>query len=439
MEIERTVSFATFISRVAAVFDIAPPRHLPTIGAILMILSLGFDTFSQQLLTIDYRLGDAQKFCGSVPHASAYQDVTSSSGLTSLNVSARAAISNGILSADMAPVQASCPSGDCSWPTTPTIGVCGACIDISKELGVPALSTNSQGQPQLLTIAEGSKLILNSSATGNSTIDMLIADFNIVGGQNQALISPAATECALWFCVQALDVSQTSGVQNTTLMGNWSEASTPSDSSEPYIFTSVPPSFSLGGNPNYTVTKSTLDAYSSYVSSTINGSVSSTSDGYSYSSDAAESIWGSLSALDSWIQRIATSMTNHIRLVGSSAILSSGDKVEIERYDGTAYENEPFIIVRWTWLAFPAGLVLLSLLYLIASIIQASRSGTHIWKSNPLPLLLADIDPSVKMQADRGMNEPGGIARAGGRRRVSLNNEDGRWIFRATDGSPVIR
>ena len=407
-----------------------------------MVLSLGFDTFSQQLLAIDYRSADAQRFCSGAARASTYQDVTSSSGLTGLDVSAKAAINNGILSANVTPVQASCPSGDCSWPMTPTLGVCGICMDISKELGPPALDTNGQGQPQVLTISEGSKFILGSGAAANSSIDLLIADFNIIGNRNQALADPLATECALWFCLQALDISQKAGVQNTIVTEAWSKASapeSPSNSSKLYSFTSVPSSFSLASDSNYTITASTFDAYASYVSSYVNGSVSSSSNGFSYSTDSAESIWLSLSSLDTWIQRVATSMTNHIRVVGYAEIQASDSQVELERYGGTAYETVAFIVVRWPWLAFPAGFVFLSLLYLIASMIHASGAGTHIWKSSPLPLLLANVDPSVKMQADRGMDEPGGIIKAGGSRRVSLNDEDGRWVFRATDGSPVIR
>ncbi|KAL9084301.1 MAG: hypothetical protein Q9165_008129 [Trypethelium subeluteriae] len=398
-----------------------------------------FDTFSQQAFVIDDRLGNSQKFCNGVPRAIMYQDVTSNSGITGLDVSAKAAINSGILSANVTPVTASCPTGDCSWPTTPTIGVCGACIDISQELGTPALETNAQGQPQVLTISEGSKYILNSSAVGNSSVDVIIADFNIVGSQNQALADPVVTECALWFCMQAVDVKQEAGVQSITVSQISNGASTPSDSSGSFTFTAVPESFHTTFYSNFTVTKSTVDAYASYVVASINGSVTSSSSGYSPSSDAAGAIWLYIADLDSWIQRVATSMTNHIRLVGSSSVLASDNKVEIQGYDGMAYEIGSFIKVRWIWVSFPAAMVLLSLLYLVATMVHASRSGTHVWKSNPLPLVLVDVDPSVKMQADRGIHEPGGLKRAAGNRKVSLNGEDGRWVFRATEGLPMVR
>ncbi|KAI9658615.1 MAG: hypothetical protein M1821_002175 [Bathelium mastoideum] len=414
-------------------------RHLPAIGAVLMTLSLGFDTFSQQVLAVDYRPGPTQRSCGSIPHASSYQGSSSDAGIPGLSISAKAAVINGALSIDVTPVQANCPSGDCSWPTTPTIGVCGTCIDISSKIQTPSLNTNRQDQPQVLTITNGSNFISNPSTANDSSIDMLLIDFNIIASQGQAIVNPVATECALWFCLQALGASQVDGVQNTTAIQTWSEASSPSHASSSYTFTSVPPSFNLSPDSNYTVTSSAFDAYSSYLPTIINGSVSSTSDGYAPSSDFAEAIWLSLSDLDVWIQHLATSLTNHLRLAGTNSLLASDDQTEIHRYDGTAYETAAFVRVRWAWFAFPAGMVLLSLLYLIASMLSAWQSGTHIWKSSALPLLLADVDPGVKLQADRGVHEPGGIAKAAGTRRVSLNGEDGRWVFRATDGSPAIR
>ncbi|KAI9690682.1 MAG: hypothetical protein M1820_009916 [Bogoriella megaspora] len=407
--------------------------HLPTIGALLTILSLGFDTFAQQALTTGYRTGAAKKFTGNIPRAETYQDSTSSSS-SSLGISAKAAINNGFLSENVLPASASCPSGDCSWPTSPTLAVCGACIDVTKTIKTTNLNTNRQGQPVVLTVGEGSKSILNSSAVGDSSVEMLIADFNIIGSQSQTLADPTATECALWFCLQALDVKQVSGNQTTTITSSWNEASVPSGS-DSYTFTSIPPSFNTLLDTNFTIDTKTFNASTDYVTSlTSNASVSSSDSGYTFSTDTAQAIWSSFSDLDAWIQRVATSMTNHVRLTGFS-----GDQASIDHYSGTTNEDEAFFNVRWVWLSYPAGMVLLALLYLIASMVSASSSGTHIWKSSPLPLLLVDVDPNLKMQAERGMNEPGGLLKAAGSRKVSLVDEDGKWALRATEGSPILR
>jgi hypothetical protein len=406
-------------------------RGLPVIGAILTILSLGFDTFSQQVIASQYRTGNASKFSGNVPRAETYDDL----GPSGLNVSAKAAIHSGVMSPNITSVKAFCPSGDCSWPVTPTVGVCGACMDVSGSLQTNSLETNGQGQPLVLTINPGSKSILDSPAVGGSSVDMLIADFNIVGSTGQALANPTATECALWFCLQAMEIEQEAGCQTTNVTHSWNQASSPSDSSDAYTFTSVPLSFNAGTDSNnFNVSKSTFDAYVSYFDSSMNGSVASSDDGHSFSSDYAQAIWLSFDSLDSWIQRVATSMTNYVRVFGSDRLASPP---AMSTYDGTAYENETFIQIRWPWLGFPAAMVLGSLLYLIATIVQASGSGAHIWKNDPLPLLLADVDPNIKLQADRGMQEPDGLFKVVGSRRVSLNDEEGRWVFRASEAPPL--
>ena len=400
-----------------------------------MILSFGFDTFTQQVLSVVSLSADTQQFCGSVPRALTYQDVTTNGGIAGLNVSAKAAINNGVLSENVTSVSGFCPSGDCSWPTTPTIGVCGTCMDISKRTNPPALGTDSQGQPEMLSIAQGSNFIVNSAGISDSSIDMFVADFNILSNQS----NPTVTECALWFCIQAVNVSQAAGTQTTTVVNTWNQASASSDSSGSYTLTSIPPSFNLSSASNYTIDSATLSAYTAYLPTIINGSVSGSNNNYTSTTDAAEAIWLSLDTLDTWIQRLATSMTNHIRLSGFAALIASDNQAEIQQYTGTAYATVPLIHVRWGWFAFPVCMVAFSLMYLVVSMWHASNAGVHVWKSSPLPLVLADVDPSVKMQAERGMGEPGGIAKVVGRRRVSLNDEDGRWVFRTVDGGTRIR
>ena len=40
----------------------------------------------------------------------------------------KAAVSNGILTEGILPVTASCSTGNCSWPLTPTLAICGGCV-----------------------------------------------------------------------------------------------------------------------------------------------------------------------------------------------------------------------------------------------------------------------------------------------------------------------
>jgi hypothetical protein len=42
------------------------------------------------------------------------------------------------------------------------------------------------------------------------------------------------------------------------------------------------------------------------------------------------------------------------------------------------------VSVRWLWIAFPATLVLLALVFLVAAMVKNARNGAMLWKSNAL-------------------------------------------------------
>jgi len=69
--------------------------------------------------------------------------------------------------------------------------------------------------------------------------------------------------------------------------------------------------------------------------------------------------------LDEWKSRIAQTMTNAIRVSFPAPVNN--------RYTGTMSQMEPFIHVRWAWLTFPILMVLSSLVFLVASIVQTRR------------------------------------------------------------------
>jgi hypothetical protein len=43
-----------------------------------------------------------------------------------------------------------------------------------------------------------------------------------------------------------------------------------------------------------------------------------------------------------------------------------------------------YVNVRWNWIAFPAALILLALVFLVMTIFQNRRNGAMLWKSNSL-------------------------------------------------------
>jgi len=117
----------------------------------------------------------------------------------------------------------------------------------------------------------------------------------------------------------------------------------------------------------------------SFLSNTFTGSggldVSGT--GPAFSSDVIHALYDTKD-YSKRIENLAKSMTNNIRQQNDSG---SGP------FSGLAFKTETYVKVRWAWFSYPATVILLSLLYLIGTIIETTRRDAAIWKSSNLALL----------------------------------------------------
>jgi hypothetical protein len=92
-----------------------------------------------------------------------------------------------------------------------------------------------------------------------------------------------------------------------------------------------------------------------------------------------------------------------------------------EYYAGT----QSYVHVRWAWLAFPAAMLLTSLVFLLASMWQTHRSNTHAWKDSALVLLSVALDPDILDNAHACFNQPGELERQIREEKVFLEKSDG--------------
>lgn len=134
------------------------------------------------------------------------------------------------------------------------------------------------------------------------------------------------------------------------------------------------------------------------------------------------------------MDRIATKGTNLPR--------SSDSKEELY---GLAYNSETFVRVRWAWLTFPFILLILSLVFLVATMIKTSRAdgetGPGVWKTSAMPTLIYSLPKEMQRQftssSDQSMaslEEPKSL-------RIRLHPKDGWRISGQQHGSavPILR
>jgi hypothetical protein len=86
------------------------------------------------------------------------------------------------------------------------------------------------------------------------------------------------------------------------------------------------------------------------------------------------------------MERLATAMTNVVRSAPSRTML-----------EGDAFVKETFIAISWAWLSFPFILLILSLIFLVATIIKTSGDGgTGVWKTSAMPTLIYGLPQDVR-------------------------------------------
>jgi hypothetical protein len=86
-------------------------------------------------------------------------------------------------------------------------------------------------------------------------------------------------------------------------------------------------------------------------------------------------------------------------------------------------------MVRWGWLAFPLAVLILSVVFFIATVLRMKPDDVGIWKSTPLAFLLCLLDDSLRQKLlvdlDSKFAADGAERRADSPRVKVVEGEDG--------------
>ena len=109
-------------------------------------------------------------------------------------------------------------------------------------------------------------------------------------------------------------------------------------------------------------------------------------------------------------------MTNNVRLSGTTNQLNS------TKYDGIAWTQEVCIKVRWAWIIFPWALVILSIMFLIVTMIENGK--TKPWKNSASAMLYTRLDQDLQDSATASIRNNEGLIDGIEQRTVRLDTED---------------
>ncbi|KAI4620955.1 hypothetical protein J4E83_005318 [Alternaria metachromatica] len=91
-------------------------------------------------------------------------------------------------------------------------------------------------------------------------------------------------------------------------------------------------------------------------------------------------------------------VTRHMEGLASALtnVMRSNSKTT-EALLGEAYNQEKFVHINWPWLIFPLLLLLLSLVFLVATIIKTSNdTDTGFWKTSAMPTLMYGLPQDMR-------------------------------------------
>jgi len=251
-----------------------------------------------------------------------------------------------------------------------------------------------------------------------------------------------AVECGLWLCMQAQSVNVFRDVLNDTIVSRYNGIG---DREVDGDFPKPPASFNVQNATTYGLGLRVGDGLHTTLigllsgKMTINGSFDVSYSGgdiaaeltgnlprsIGTAADCLHAAWVYADDLDAWWTRLTKSPTNNIRPNGVIVNVNDG------RYAGTAWTDVVFICVRWLWLIFPASLVLLFCISLVATIWASSIRGLKAWKTWMLPVLYTRLEEGLQEEWRQEYAGAESLLEVVEQRWVGLNDSrDDGWVFR---------
>ncbi|KAI1818186.1 hypothetical protein GGS20DRAFT_344398 [Poronia punctata] len=420
--------------------------HLACVGAAILILIQGFETLSPQM--VEYADSKALVHGDSMgsepapmpPRSETWDDVIyGNSGDISLALSTKAAIYEGIIAPSIANMPVTCQGTNCTWPTFPSLAVCGACAESQFTTSCDSSSgcrysmqsgTSIHNKPgavfEYLFRVVPSKQSWKSPGVAPKA---LISTFDIMSAANMPQGRKVqASQCELWFCLQSYNVTVTHGVVDRVVTMGWEKSGISSygnGQSDEYVFLDIPPEMNASNDSRYWVPLDSLRALNTFIDQLLRGDASLIEGEMTYESDWIQAIEAASGDLPGWIAKLATSLTNNVQLTG--AVREKGNS----RYHGTASIPVYRVQVNWSWIAYPVILTVLAFIYLMETMWRTAHDQVCAWKADSLPMLFCRVARNIHAEVEGGMDMPEGLKGRVGRTEIELVPQDnGGWVFR---------
>ncbi|KAK5125245.1 hypothetical protein LTR85_000921 [Meristemomyces frigidus] len=410
-------------------------------GAIIMILALATEPFTQQILSYPSIATNATNGTATIGatrifDAGVFDD--ESDDLRSFAHSMPNAMLQGLYASSL-DTEYNCPGGTCYWPLFDTLGICNSCRNVTQELELECdgARQTSRGyiqnncsylfpsgdvvsvlwQSQFPSIFGGADAfsptpLMHTTVSAPQELFFPFANFSSIqwhaeyagnlSAQDMDLIKPNALECVLTWCAQRFastscragtlyDVPTSAAnltTQDPETFGNTSSslaigwpASEPSPPAS--IFNSTQWSHA------FNATQFTMIPGVYAIAKTLGGNLRIV-----FKDNFAFTLQGSTPELE-WLLQVALQLGNIPQLlddVATSLTKRMRSGPNSTAVFGTVQSPVTYVHVNWAWLSNPSALALLAALFLSTSIFVSPKRDELMWKSSSLPLLYHGLD-----------------------------------------------
>lgn len=313
----------------------------------------------------------------------------------------------------------------------PTGAMCGYFLNSTDEL--PTMmsgystenvtsenGTVSSGEALLLRISplitSFRKIPLWGGSLNYKPIRFPIADLLVVSAANGTASvlrndTPVAQECILYWCVKTITASYESGRYNEAVINTftnttpgpypWSSEELPENGfriTNLQNITITPPDeetvYGMSNRTNFRISCNFGDLTPAFGATHTDSSYLDIRYKTGLKSTIHRRVhhnpWKPPNNMSRNFERIATYMTNVVR--------SSDSGIMVQ---GPAFTIETFVHVDWAWLTFPFTLLLLTVIFLGATVFKTSKSrdnGPGVWKTSAMPTLLYGLPDNMQKQ-----------------------------------------
>jgi hypothetical protein len=395
------------------------------------------DPFTQQVLEVGFRASTAVNnltITSNVQRSERYDaytpplESTNTSGsrnnpVNLVTLGMRAAIVNGLMATPVQIVNLQCFTGNCQWPTIPSLAVCSECVDLTGKL-----ESAGNGPNKKWTLPNGVESLNytymnlvpqwygSSNHYNDSVIPYLsISDMVTTPSPRLSLQHPTALECALWPCIQALNFTTTQGIQTQSIQQTYStyidnflppamnntqqhveNRAETIPQPQNHILAPTPIGFNTLSNASYSISDASVQAIITLLNATFSGNPYD--DSYAEGIQSLVPTNGQFDAVSNLMSNLALSMTNHIRL---NPALTNENGTAINpwheaEYVGQAWTTQGYFHVRWLWLILPIVVVVTSTAFLFSAALQNWVCGVAIWKGSLLPILFFPMEEGIR-------------------------------------------